>query len=111
MVKTSEFVEEQYKPSIGDVITITYDRDAGVNESATGTTKGKVLNVFDSDSTFRGFTMSVLKSDHLPPNADPQPKLKVEANANSELHTYVVYPDETTQLSVVPAVKVEEIHR
>lgn len=107
-----KFVSEFYEPSVGDVITIEYERNMGVGASARGETKGRVMKKFTSDDNeFLGFTMSVEKSNHL--EGEDDPKLRVKStNQIRDLDVYLIWPSREHKLNAVPgAIKLVEINK
>lgn len=108
-----KFVDEFYEPSIGEIITIAYERNMGVGSSAKGETKGKIMKEFtNNDGEFIGFKMSIIASDHFENYEEDWLEIK-STHPKRELDVYLNGSSEQrTKINAIPgAVVLEEINK
>lgn len=105
----NNFVEENFEPSLGDVLVMKYWRDLGLSSEA-ATSTGRVMEIIrNDDDEFVGFTMSVEQSDHLKPEQDPKLTFQ-EDDAHLDMNVYLVWPDRTHKINAIPGdVTLEEV--
>lgn len=106
------FVDEFYKPSVGEIITIAYERNLGVGSSARGETKGKIMKKFTNDDEFIGFKMSIIESDHMENSKNSWLEIK-STHPKRELDVYVNGSEtKRAKINAIPgAVVLEEINK